>query len=224
MWPMPRDYQVKQDSATVQGAGCGRVAAQILGWHYAVDWSTQPVFIGGQQLPIPNRSMILNVWSISTWGIQSKFYPEIFGGEGDSDFPESTKWVGEAHQVTHPTGILGIHPTWDLFRWWFVNVYHAKPRFNHHLGNFILCFFEASNKQIQATCLRCFYTHLYLASAYFLRRFNLLRCCILFNDLLLNYTLLVKFNVRKVQGLNLPSNTKQREKIHGILTMPSHFG
>ena len=58
----------------------------------------------------------------------------------------------------------------------------------------------------------------------FVIRCHLLRCCILFNDLLLNYTLLVKFNVRKVQGLNLPSNTKQREKIHGILTMPSHFG
>jgi len=67
-------------------------------------------FIGGQQLPIPNRSMILNVWSVSTWGIQSKLYPEISWREGDSDFPESTKWVGEAHQVTHPPEFLGYTP------------------------------------------------------------------------------------------------------------------
>lgn len=50
-----------------------------------------------------------------------------------------------------------------------------------------------------------------LLRSIFVIRCHLLRCCILFNDLLLNYTLLVKFNVRKVQGLNLPSNTKQRE-------------
>ena len=50
-----------------------------------------------------------------------------------------------------------------------------------------------------------------LLRSIFVIRCHLFRCCILFNDLLLNYTLLVKFHVRKVQGLNLPSNTKQRE-------------